>query len=147
MKLKTLAVIAVLGLICTMLPSAYGQQKQWVEDFTVGVGTTTAVLAGGAVPTRKYYAVGNWSPTYIVFHATWAIAQADIQSILSLTAGQSKKGSGIPLAPYQNGSDLNKWVDEYNIYPSSWYVLVSSAGQCSPTEAPIVVPVTYRQRK
>lgn len=147
MKLKTLAVIAVLGLICTMLPSAYGQQKQWVEDFTVGVGTKTAVRAGDWCPTRKYYAVGNWSPTYIVFHATWAITQADIQSILSLTAGQSKKGSGIPLAPYTGGSNLNVWIDDFNIYYSTWYVLVSSAGQCSATDAPIVVPVTYRQRK
>jgi hypothetical protein len=147
MKLTTIAIIALTAMTVTLgAQFGWGQQKQWVEDFTVCVGTKTAVMVGGYLPTRKYYAVGNWSSTYMVFHATWALTQADIQGLSSLAIGSSKKGSGIPLAPYLGTDNLNVWKDEYNIYYSSWYVLVSSAG-AQANVAPVSANVTYRQRK
>jgi len=118
-----------------------------LDDVTVCVGTKTPVMVGGWEPSRHYYAVGNWSPTYVVFHATWPIGQADIQGLTSLAIGALRSGSGIPLAPYtDSGSDLNKWEDQYRIWYSSWYVLLSSNAAPADT-APISARVTYRQKK
>jgi hypothetical protein len=141
MKLKTLLIIAgVLFTIVCIHRFGYGQQKQWVEDYTVQANTSTAVMVGMYEPTRKYYAVGNWSDKYIVFHATFPVKQTDIDQTVS-TSGVCM---GIPLAPYQNGSDLNVWIDQYNIYTSTWYVLISSVNAIG---SKITCNVTYRQRK
>lgn len=137
---KSMLMLAVifLTMMGASISSAAGPSVMYPEDYTVAVGTTTAVLVGGWCPGRHYYAVGNWSDTYIVFHATWPIQQADVQAL--------PNSAGIPLAPYQNGSDLNKWVDQYRIYYSSWYVLVSSVAALADV-APISIRVTYRQKQ
>lgn len=144
MKLKTLAVIAVLGLIVTMLPSAYGQQKQWVEDFTLGIGTKTAVPCGLSVPTRKYYKVWNLSESHTVYMATWSITQADLQAGLNIGIGSVKVASGIPLTIA--GTVGSMWTDDFNIYPSTWFFLVSSATALGDV-TPVKALITYRQRK
>lgn len=87
--------------------------RYYNEMHTVNPGTTTAIMVGGYQPGRRYYLGLNEGNTYACRFATYSITQADISSGGDI---------GIPI-PKSYGS----WEDKYNVYQSSWWVILSSA--------------------
>ena len=136
MRLNILFVVLLAVVVILMISDRPGSQVRdhRNEEWVVNVGTSTAVMVGGYQPWRRYYYVENWSASYYVYHATWQITQAQIQSA---TSGISK---GKVLTPY-----YDNWEDKYNIWQSSWYVLLSSAGAPAGSTA-LSAPVYWYER-
>ncbi len=102
-------------------------------DFSVTANTSTAVVAGGYRPGRRYYIAINESQTYIVRHATWPLTGVEANDTTRT------EGRGIPL-----NTNLGAWEDKYNVKQSTWYVIVDGGGTAS--ASPITAVVSGRER-
>ncbi len=86
---------------------------------SVTVTTMTAVSGGGRRPGRCYYKVENISQSYEVKRATWPLGCNDTGDFV-----------------YSNGGS---WVDEYEVYQSTWFYIIHGDGPANvaPYEATI----------
>ena len=131
-KLYPIFLVTLALVMMIIAGKTHGQVRDFFnEDHSVTISTVTATLAGGYLPGRRYYLVVNETVSYDVRHATFPITQANI-------ANNNNKGTLL----YKNGGS---WEDMYNVYQSSWWVIISSQG-APITSTALTGRVTYRQR-
>ena len=128
MKIIKFVLCVILLLSCIIFSEARVYDKD-NSNYTVTANTSTATLVGGWLPGRVYYIVINES-TYDVRHATWPLTGVDAASATS---------RGILI---EDG--LGYWEDKYNVYQSSWYVIINGGGPAD--VAPYTATITYRER-
>lgn len=133
MKLYQILLLALVVSVCFMINIVEGR-RPWYDynndDFTVTATTHTSTMLIGKTFGRIYFLAVNEAQLYDVRLATYPITVPDLE--------RTNRGRLLQ-------KNLGWWEDKYNIYTSSYWVIISSKG-CGATVTPIEADVTGTQR-